>query len=74
MKDKQYYVYILAGKMNGTLYIGITGDLIKRIWEHKNHVIKGFTQQYHIDKLVYFESTMDPESAIIRKKQLKKWK
>ena len=77
--DKQYYVYILASRKNGTLYnIGITSDLIRRIWEHKNKVVEGFTSKYHVDKLVYYEIFGDPENAIKREKRLKfykkKWK
>ena len=70
---KNYYVYILASKRNGTLYIGITSDLVKRIWEHKNKVVKGFTAEYGIDKLVYYEEYSDPENAIKREKRLKKY-
>jgi len=70
---KHYYVYILASKRNGTLYIGVTNDLAKRIPEHKNKLIDGFTKKYDIDRLVYFEETNDINSAITREKQLKKW-
>ena len=56
------------------MYIGITGNLIKRIWEHKNKVINGFSKKYNTDKLVYVENYTDPESAILREKRLKKWK
>ena len=69
----QYYVYILASKKNGTLYIGVTSDLIKRIYEHKNELVKGFTKEYGVHNLVYFETTESVESAIAREKQLKKW-
>ena len=69
----QYYVYILANQKNGTLYIGVTSDLIKRIYEHKNNFIEGFTRKYTIHNLVYFEATESIESAIMREKQLKKW-
>ena len=71
--DKDYYVYVLASQRNGTLYVGITSNLIKRIWEHKNKAIEGFTQKYNIDKLVYFEQYRDPENAIKREKRLKKY-
>jgi putative endonuclease len=71
--DKNYYVYILASRRNGTLYIGVTSDLIKRTWEHKNKVIEGFTKRYSVDKLVYFEQFSDPENAIKREKRLKKY-
>lgn len=69
-----YYVYILASKYKGTLYIGVTSNLLKRIYEHKHKLIAGFTADYNVDKLVYFESTIDIRSAIAREKQLKKWK
>jgi putative endonuclease len=71
--EKDYYVYILASKRNGTLYIGITSDLIKRVWEHKNKVVEGFTQKYNVDKLVYYEQYQDAENAIRREKRLKKY-
>ncbi|MDD3645797.1 MAG: GIY-YIG nuclease family protein [Candidatus Gracilibacteria bacterium] len=70
---KTYYVYILASKRNGTLYIGVTNDLIRRIYEHKNKLINGFTKDYQIDKLVYFEETNDIKVALQREKNLKKW-
>lgn len=76
--EKSFYVYILASKRNGTLYVGVTSDLIKRVWEHKNKLVKGFTKKYGADKLVYYEQCRDPESAIKREKRLKnynrKWK
>lgn len=75
---KEYYVYILSNKYNGTLYIGVTSDIIKRIWQHKQKIIKGFTSKYDIDKLVYFEQFNDVNLAISREKRLKeyqrKWK
>lgn len=70
---KQFYVYILASKRNGTLYIGITSDLIKRVWEHKNKLAIGFTEEYGVDKLVYYEVHNDVENAITREKRIKKW-
>ena len=70
---KSYYVYILASKRNGTLYIGITSDLRKRIYEHKNDLVEGFTKKYKIHNLVHYEQTTDAISAIQREKQLKKW-
>ena len=73
MVKKTYYVYILSSKRNGTLYIGVTDNLIRRIWEHKNNAINGFTKTYGIHYLVYYEVHSNPESAIIREKQIKKW-
>ena len=66
-------VYIMASKRNGTLYIGVTGDLVKRIWQHKNNLAEGFTNKYQIHSLVYFELHADMYGAIQREKQLKKW-
>lgn len=71
--SKQYYVYVLASGRNGTLYIGVTSDLIKRVYEHKNNLVEGFTQKYDVHNLVYYEVTESVESAIVREKQLKKW-
>lgn len=71
--NKNYYVYILASKGNGTLYLGITNDLVKRFGSIKK-IADVFTQKYEVTKLVYFESTPDPNAAITREKQLKKWK
>ena len=70
---KHYYVYILASKRNGTLYVGFTGDLVKRINRHKGGTIDGFTKKYTVKNLVYFEETTDVNSAIAREKQLKNW-
>lgn len=70
---KQYYVYILASKPLGTLYIGITNDLARRVYEHQNGIIEGFTKKYGVHQLVYFETTESVEVAIVREKQLKKW-
>ncbi|PPD21973.1 MAG: hypothetical protein CTY22_08125 [Methylomonas sp.] len=70
---KQPVVYILASQRNGTLYIGVTSDLIKRIWEHKNNAVEGFTQKYNVHQLVYFEQHQEMLAAISREKQLKKW-
>lgn len=68
-----YYVYILASKKNGTLYIGVTGDLYYRVWEHKHDVNEGFTKRYNVHRLVYFEEFEDVGFAIEREKQLKRW-
>jgi putative endonuclease len=70
---KHYYVYILTSQTLGTLYIGITSDLKKRVWEHKEKATTGFTEKYDINKLVYYEVYDDPENAIQREKRLKKW-
>ena len=67
------YTYILSNKKQGTLYIGVTSDLIKRIHEHKNKVVPGFSEQYNLDKLVYYEIHDNIEAAISREKQLKNW-
>ncbi len=72
--DKEYYVYILASRRNGTLYVGVTSDLIKRVWEHKNKVVEGFTCKYDVSRLVHFEQFRDPENAVRREKRLKKYK
>ena len=69
---KNYYVYILASKRNGTLYIGVTNDLLRRIYEHKNNLVDGFTKKYNVKMLVYYESTEDVLSAIAREKCIKK--
>ncbi len=69
----QYYVYILASKRNGTLYTGVTNDLVKRVYEHKNDLSDGFSKKYGVHQLVYFEQTGDVNSAIAREKQLKNW-
>ena len=70
---KKGYVYILANKKDGTLYIGVTSDLVKRIYEHKHELAMGFSQKYHIHSLVYYEIWEDINGAILREKQMKKW-
>jgi putative endonuclease len=70
---KKYYVYILAKTYNSTFYVGITSDLTKRIWEHKNEIADSFTKKHDIKTLVYYEVFDDPENAIRREKRLKKW-
>lgn len=71
---KEYYVYILSNKCNGTLYVGVTSNIIRRIWQHKQKFTKGFTTKYDIDKLVYFEQFNDINLAIGREKCLKEYK
>ena len=70
----KYYVYILTNFTNSVLYIGVTGDLKKRVYEHKNKDFDGFTKKYNVNKLIYFEECSDVLSAIQREKNLKKWK
>ena len=69
---KQYYVYILESRTK-TLYLGITNDLVRRVYEHKNKMIEGFTKKFNIDRLIYYEEFDDIEEAILREKRLKKW-
>ena len=69
--QKQSFVYILFNKSDGVLYTGVTSDLVKRVFEHKSKVIKGFTQKYNVDKLGYYEIFEDIEQAILREKQIK---
>jgi putative endonuclease len=72
--EKHFCVYILASKQNGTLYIGVSSDLVKRVWQHKNDEADGFTKKYKIHTLVWFEQHESAESAISREKQIKEWK
>jgi len=72
--EKKPCVYILASERNGTLYIGVTSDLVKRIWEHKNNVVEGFTKKYSVHKLAWFEPHETMVEAIQREKRLKEWK
>jgi len=71
---KQPCVYLLASKRNGTLYIGVTSDLMRRVWEHKQNAVEGFTKKYGVHMLVWFEMHEDMYSAITREKALKEWK
>lgn len=71
MDEKKTYIYILFNKRNGTLYTGVTSDLVKRVYEHKNKVYEGFTSKYCVDKLGYYEVFNDIKDAIIREKQIK---
>lgn len=70
---KQPAVYMLASQRNGTLYIGVTSNLVKRVWEHKNDLVDGFTKKYQVHVLVYYELHVEMNVAIAREKQLKKW-
>jgi putative endonuclease len=71
--NKQYYVYIMTNKGNRVLYTGVTNDLQRRVYEHKNKLVKGFTKKYNVIKLVFYEVCNDIESAILREKQIKGW-
>ena len=71
---KQFYVYILASKRNGTLYTGVTSNLIQRVWQHKHDVIQGFTRKYNLKTLVYYEVHENAESALTREKKIKRWR
>ncbi len=71
---KGFYVYILSSKRNGTLYTGVTSDLIKRIYEHKNNLADGFTKEYTVHRLVWYELHETADSAITREKQIKRWR
>jgi putative endonuclease len=71
--EKQFAVYLLASRRNGTLYIGVTSNLPRRIWEHRQGVVEGFTKRYGVKSLVWYEMHDNPEAAITREKRLKKW-
>jgi len=71
---KTYYVYIMASRKNGTLYIGVTGDLACRVWQHREGILEGFTKEYGVKMLVHYERFEDVANAIHREKRLKKWK
>jgi putative endonuclease len=73
MLTRSYFVYMLASRRNGTLYIGVTSDLKNRVWEHRQDLVEGFTKKYGVKTLVWFEHTESVESAIVREKQIKKW-
>jgi len=69
-----FYVYLLSSRKHGTLYLGVTNDLVRRVYEHKNKVVPGFTTRYGVARLVWFECYDDPANAIAREKDIKKWK
>ncbi len=72
--EKRFFVYLFSSGLRGTLYVGVTSDLLKRIWEHKTKAVAGFTARYGVDRLVWFEIHETAESAIRREKQLKEWR
>ena len=72
--EKEFFVYMLASGRNGTLHIGVASNLVKRVWEHKEKIVGGFTKEHDVDRLVWFEACPDAESAIKREKQMKEWK
>jgi putative endonuclease len=72
--DRHYYVYVLTNWNNRVIYIGVTNDLERRVFEHKNKLVKGFTEKYNVNKLVYFEETGDVNAALAREKEIKKWR
>jgi len=73
MEERQYFIYLLTNKTNKVLYIGVTNNLERRIFEHKNKLVEGFTKKYNLNKLVYYEATNDIDGALEREKQLKNW-
>ena len=74
MTERRYYVYLLTNWNNKVMYVGVTNNLERRIYEHENKLIKGFTEKYNVNKLVYFEETQDVNAAIEREKEIKKWR
>jgi putative endonuclease len=72
-RDRHYWVYVLASRIGGTLYIGVTNDLVRRVYEHREGFVEGFTARYKVTRLVYYEQFDDAENAIRREKRLKKW-
>jgi putative endonuclease len=71
---KTCYIYLMASKKNGTLYLSVTNDLVHRVWQHKDNVHEGFTKRYGVHRLVWYKATTDIETAIRREKQMKKWR
>jgi putative endonuclease len=74
VNERRYYVYLLTNWNNRVIYVGVTNDLMRRIYEHKNKLVEGFTKNYNVHKLVYFEETNDVNSALAREKEIKKWR
>ncbi len=74
MRDKTYYVYLLTNRNDKVMYVGVTNDLVRRLYEHKSKLVKGFTEKYKLNKLVYFDQTSDVVAAIGREKEIKKWR
>jgi putative endonuclease len=72
-RERSFWVYILASRIGGTLYIGVTNDLVRRVYEHRCKFVPGFTKRYGVDRLIYFEQFSSVEAAITREKQMKKW-
>jgi putative endonuclease len=72
-RERSFWVYILASRLGGTLYIGVTNDLVRRVYEHRSKFVPGFTRKYGVDRLIYFEQFNTAEAAITREKQMKKW-
>jgi putative endonuclease len=72
--NRAFYVYILATRKDGPLYVGVTNDLVRRVAEHKSKALKGFTSKFNVNRLVYFETFGQPDAAILREKQLKRWR
>jgi putative endonuclease len=73
VRERVYYVYILASRIGGTLYVGVTSDLVRRVYQHREKLVKGFTKKYGVNRLVYYEAYGDVTAAIQREKQIKKW-
>ena len=74
MIEKAYYVYLLTNWNNNVMYVGVTNDLQRRVYEHKEKMVKGFTKKYNVNKLVYYEQTTDIAAALNREKEIKKWR
>jgi putative endonuclease len=71
---KEFWVYIMASAFNGTLYVGVTSDILKRVYEHKTNAVDGFTKDHHVHHLVFLEKHQNAEAAISREKRIKRWK